>query len=279
MHPLVESGDFDLLVHHKLGGEPPALVKRRASACCSPAIDVPEATLHGSGMHPCRFDAFGNVEREIMLTCRDAFGNRVPRVGLTIGTELAAKLTSVDAEGAAIEGAAAPTVVITDVGGGVYRLTYGVRVRGSFELTVRLLGETLISRSVDVLGGDEPDEAIIEGEIPSEQMKRLKKVHGEIFSLAKTRRPSASSERPGRRRRRGAPRRRRPPRRRAALWEGAKPSLAAEALSEHGAPPPAACLALLERAQALQDAFDAFDTDGAGAKRRGSCRRRRRRRR
>ena len=117
VHPLVESGDFDLLVHHNLGGEPPALVKATRLRVLPATIDVPEATLHGSGMHPCRFDAFGNVEREIMLTCRDAFGNRVPRVGLTIGTELAARLTSVDADGAAIEGAAAPTVVITDVGG------------------------------------------------------------------------------------------------------------------------------------------------------------------
>ena len=53
-HPLVESGDFDLLVHHKLGGEPPALVKATRLRVLPATIDVPEATLHGSGMHPCR---------------------------------------------------------------------------------------------------------------------------------------------------------------------------------------------------------------------------------
>ena len=89
--PLVESGDFDLLVHHG-GGEPPALVKATRLRVLPATIDVPEATLRAMADRRARAASTPSATSSARLCSRAAMppANRVPRVGLTIGTELAA---------------------------------------------------------------------------------------------------------------------------------------------------------------------------------------------
>ena len=126
------------------------LVKATRLRVLPATIDVPE--LHGRDA-PVPLRRL-RQRRAWYATCRDAFGNRVPRVELTIGTELA-KLTSVDADGAAIE--APPR----------HRRHHRRRrrrvpaLRRARPWLLRAYGALADADSaIDVLGGDEPDQAI-----------------------------------------------------------------------------------------------------------------------
>ena len=118
---LPEAGDYELTVRsraptsphlaRRLGATLPALsasscrqvwhasgvVKTTAVKVLAAEMSAAHCTLAGSAMHSCKGDGFSASEREAFLVCRDEFGNRVARTGLS--SELGVKMRNQDPDG------------------------------------------------------------------------------------------------------------------------------------------------------------------------------------
>ena len=144
--PLEEAGEYELRVFH---GD--ALVRATPVLVAASEMSAAHSTLSGSALWPCKGDGFSAAERAALLVCRDQFGNRVAKTGIT--SEMSVKLKN-----ASPDGGPEPRVGFSEQGAGVYKLAYGVRVFGEFILTVMLQGQKILEREVSI-GGE-----VVEGD-------------------------------------------------------------------------------------------------------------------
>ena len=119
------TGDYELhlTLHGKLVKGRPTKIRIEPAA-----LSAAHCTLHGSGLHTCYMDPLSSTEREIFLTARDRFSNRLGRGGLSLHDDYQFSLRSLNPE--------TPSLLIdyADHGEGVYRGAYGVRIMGEFQV-------------------------------------------------------------------------------------------------------------------------------------------------
>ena len=150
---LIEAGEFELRVTHRPpSGGGPSLVRTIPVVVAAAEMSPVHCTLSGSALHSCKGDGFSSGERECLLICRDEYGNRILEGGNGLKPNTPAEL-NVELKNQHPDGGAEPRAE-WGAGGvegpGVYRLGYGVRVQGTFLLSIKLMGEDVLERTVTV---------------------------------------------------------------------------------------------------------------------------------
>ena len=151
------AGDYELEVLHEgqlVRGKPTRLKVEPSG------LSAAHCTLHGSGLHHAYVEGMQPPDREIYLAARDAYGNwlgdRTRVVEPNLRDKFAVHLRNTDIN------STNPMVEVSDLGDGLLRAFYGVRLLGKFVLTVELEGVLLLRREV-VIGraSDKPDDVTV----------------------------------------------------------------------------------------------------------------------
>ena len=135
------AGDYDLTVQHDgltVKGKP---VRIKAEP---DALSPPHITMHGSGLHDAYVDWDKPVDRFVLLTGRDAYSNWMGKMVPNFRESIHVTLRNQDKDGTN------PMVELNDVGEGVLRLTYGVRMHGQFVLSIAFGSTLLLAKKITI---------------------------------------------------------------------------------------------------------------------------------
>ena len=135
------AGDYDLTVQHDgltVKGKP-VRIKVEPDA-----LSPPHITMHGSGLHDAYVDWDKPVDRFVLLTGRDAYSNWMGKMVPNFRESIHVTLRNQDKDGTN------PMVELSDVGEGVLRLTYGVRMHGQFVLSIAFGSTLLLAKKITI---------------------------------------------------------------------------------------------------------------------------------